>query len=171
MLNPHIYWVQGKPNMINEDGKVIYQRNHTSSKYAFYVKDYLSWRGEFIQQESTYWRRDLWNRAGASLNESYDLAADFELWIRFFRHEKIYNLTRNIGAFRKRKSQLSQEHKAAYFKQANEIIDNEIRQLSFKSCLLIKCLKLTERLPANFNYWINSLIRRYYFRNEFIGEQ
>ena len=42
----------------------------------------------FIQQESTFWRRSLWDRAGGRLDTSLRLAADFELWARFYRHDR-----------------------------------------------------------------------------------
>jgi GT2 family glycosyltransferase len=37
-----------------------------------------------IQQESTFWRRSLWERAGGRLSASLQYAGDFELWLRFF---------------------------------------------------------------------------------------
>jgi hypothetical protein len=37
-----------------------------------------------IQQESTFWRRSLWERAGGRLAASLQYAGDFELWLRFF---------------------------------------------------------------------------------------
>lgn len=37
-----------------------------------------------IQQESTFWRRSLWERAGGRMATSLQYAGDFELWLRFF---------------------------------------------------------------------------------------
>lgn len=37
-----------------------------------------------IQQESTFWRRSLWERAGGRMASSLQFAGDFELWLRFF---------------------------------------------------------------------------------------
>jgi hypothetical protein len=37
-----------------------------------------------IQQESTFWRRSLWERAGGRMAGSLQYAGDFELWLRFF---------------------------------------------------------------------------------------
>lgn len=37
-----------------------------------------------IQQESTFWRRSLWDRAGGRMASSLQFAGDFELWLRFF---------------------------------------------------------------------------------------
>jgi hypothetical protein len=38
----------------------------------------------FLQQESTFWRRSLWEAAGAQLNTNCGMAGDYELWQRFF---------------------------------------------------------------------------------------
>ena len=69
------------------------------------------WRGEylpsnrrhsvgFIQQESTFWRRSLWERAGAQVGKDYPLAGDFELWARFFKHAELHAVETPLGGFR-----------------------------------------------------------------------
>lgn len=47
----------------------------------------------FIQQESSFWRRSLWERAGGSLSTRHGLAGDYELWHRFFQHGHCVGLT------------------------------------------------------------------------------
>lgn len=54
----------------------------------------------WIQQESTFWRRSLWTKAGSRLDCSYSLAADFELWARFIRHARLYGMESPLGGFR-----------------------------------------------------------------------
>jgi glycosyltransferase involved in cell wall biosynthesis len=53
-----------------------------------------------IQQESTFWRRTLWKKAGARFAADCKLAGDFELWDRFFEHAKLYSIDLPLGAFR-----------------------------------------------------------------------
>lgn len=53
-----------------------------------------------IQQESTFWRRSLWNRAGARLATDLRYAGDFELWLRFFEHAQLYALDAPLAAHR-----------------------------------------------------------------------
>ncbi len=60
-----------------------------------------------IQQESTFFRRSLWERAGGKLDCSYKLAADFELWSRFFQHATLYCVEAPLAAFRERPLQRS----------------------------------------------------------------
>jgi hypothetical protein len=53
-----------------------------------------------IHQESTFWRRSLWERAGARLATDLRYAGDFELWLRFFEHAVPYAVDVPLGAHR-----------------------------------------------------------------------
>ncbi len=54
----------------------------------------------FIMQESTFWRRSLWEEAGKYVDSNYLFAGDFELWARFWQHAKLYSTTALIAGFR-----------------------------------------------------------------------
>ena len=56
----------------------------------------------WIQQESTFWRRSLWERAGGYLDASLNLAIDAELWSRFFEQAELYAVATPLAGFRKR---------------------------------------------------------------------
>jgi hypothetical protein len=43
-------------------------------------------------QETTFWRRDLYDKAGSYVNTNYKLVSGYELWIRFSRFEKLYSV-------------------------------------------------------------------------------
>jgi hypothetical protein len=45
-----------------------------------------------IEQQSTFWRRSLWERSGARLDAQYNLVAHFELWARFCQHAELYGI-------------------------------------------------------------------------------
>ncbi len=60
----------------------------------------LSW-ADFVPQETLFWRRGLWEKVGARLDESFDFAMDWELLLRFraaranIKHSpKLYGLFR-----------------------------------------------------------------------------
>jgi glycosyltransferase involved in cell wall biosynthesis len=55
----------------------------------------------WIQQESTFWRRSLWDEAGGSLDTSLGLAADFDLWMRFSAVDELYFLDAPVAGFRR----------------------------------------------------------------------
>ena len=49
-----------------------------------------AWDKAFIQQESTFWRRSLWEKAGGKIDASLQLGGDFELWAKFYEHADLY---------------------------------------------------------------------------------
>ncbi len=54
----------------------------------------------WIQQESTFWRRSLWDLSGAKIDEALNFAGDFDLWARFYRFATLYGVNAFIGGFR-----------------------------------------------------------------------
>lgn len=75
-----------------------------------------------IQQESTFWRRSLWERAGGVLNEKYDLAGDFELWSRFAELAEIYSVQIPLAGFRFHAAQKTANQQSRYFEQAADVL-------------------------------------------------
>ena len=67
-----------------------------------------------IQQESTFWRRSLWERAGGKLDTSFPLGGDFELWARFFKLAGLYAIDTPLGGFRVHGEQRSVREREQY---------------------------------------------------------
>jgi glycosyltransferase involved in cell wall biosynthesis len=124
---PQIEWVQGIPTVIDERGRTVFVKKFRRwSKYNFLMGDY-----RHIQQESTFWRRSLWEKAGGKLDTSLRLAGDFELWLRFFDHARLHSLHTLIGAFRVRsKNQLSLDTASDYDREAEKVLKNRLAKLS-----------------------------------------
>jgi glycosyltransferase involved in cell wall biosynthesis len=58
------------------------------------------WR-DFIPQETLFWRRGIWERTGAALDEALHFALDWDLLLRFRRvRARFARLPRFLGAFR-----------------------------------------------------------------------
>jgi len=74
----------------------------------------------FMQQESTFWRRSLWDKAGARVETRWSLAGDFDLWMRFARHAEVYSLNMPIGGFRRHSRQKTAGNMTEYIRQAKE---------------------------------------------------
>lgn len=155
--NNHINWLQGRPSVYDESGMTVDVHDHVYSKYHFYLKQYIT--GRLIQQESTYWRRSLWQKAGASILTPYKYAGDFELWIRFFRYELLHYTNALIGGYRFRTSQLSRSYKAEYLAECSAIIDSVV--LNKEEVQTIKRIKLYQSTIMNLRF-IGSLLRRYF---------
>jgi glycosyltransferase involved in cell wall biosynthesis len=52
---------------------------------------------ETLQQESTFWRRSLWERGGGYVDPELPLVPDFELWARFFKYSEIFTTSVPLG--------------------------------------------------------------------------
>lgn len=94
---------------------------------AFFRGENLPDRGryatDFIQQESTFWRRSLWERAGAQVDASLKLAGDFELWCRFYQHADLYGVDTPLGGFRFHGDQKTAHQLGAYLDEAMRVLE------------------------------------------------
>ncbi len=154
-----IEFLMGQPTTFDENDRCIYVGELRSwSKYDFYI-DETNW---VIQQESTFWRRSLWERSGEYLNKDYKLAADCELWTRFLIdcNAKLYMTNALIGGFRKRENQLS-SNRELYDNEVKNIYNNAIKskidikilgKIAFYKKYLIKIPVLRFIFPWNENY-------------------
>jgi glycosyltransferase involved in cell wall biosynthesis len=65
----------------------------------------LSWL-DCIPQETVFWRRRVWDRAGGRVDESFRFAMDWELLLRFRESGAVFaHLPRFLGAFRVHEAQ------------------------------------------------------------------
>ncbi|MCX6303962.1 MAG: glycosyltransferase family 2 protein [Bacteroidetes bacterium] len=142
-----INWIQGYPVVIDDDNRIVYHRPAVSSKLAFYLRDFMN--GSFIQQESTFWTRKLWEQAGGYVSTKYKFAGDFELWTRFFDHDVLYLTDAVLGGFRMRQGgQLSTANYGVYLSECNQVIDACYPLLSEKEKSLLKKVTLSRKFNA-----------------------
>lgn len=97
------------------------------SKQAFLDGLYLpttAKKGYWMQQESTFWRRSLWEKAGSSI-PNYPLAGDFALWCKFYEYAELCGITYPLSGFRMIQGQRSEDHQT-YMSQARKAL-NEVR--------------------------------------------
>ncbi len=76
-----------------------------------------------IQQESTFWRRDLWDEVGGLPAEDYPLAGDFALWTMFFERADPYGLTVPLGGPRTHSGQQHDVSRREYADQARRALE------------------------------------------------
>lgn len=125
---PQVEWITSLyPLIFNEKGhlcsthylagfnRVSFMRGANLPRKGFYARG-------FIQQESTFWRRSLWERAGSRLDTSCGTAGDFELWTRFFQHANLAGVAVPLAGFRQRRGQISMEQREAYLASSEKIL-------------------------------------------------
>lgn len=79
-----------------------------------------------IQQESTFWRRCLWDKAGNSLRTDMDLANDLALWMTFFRYAQLHSVNALLGGYRLHDNQKARLFRDKYRQEALKILNEEI---------------------------------------------
>lgn len=124
-------WITGRQSFWNRQGDPdgISSEVHTFSRADFLAKKYSS---PFIQQESTFWRRSLWERSGGCLQEQLGYAADLELWLRFFRHAELHSADVLIGGYRRHGNQKAVLGLDRYLAEAEQVVDKEIELVALE---------------------------------------
>lgn len=115
------------------------------SREAFLEGNYLPGAARhygWIPQESTFWRRSLWEKAGGRVEGNLKLAGDFELWARFYEHADLVGTPSPLGGFRAHAAQKSRSMEA-YLAEARSVLvtarsrmrtaPNRLRQLLLRS--------------------------------------
>lgn len=167
--NPNVNWIMGYPTIIDEYNNITWQGQDAKvfNQLFFYMNEHTR-DFSFIQQESTFWRRNVWEQSGAYLNINYSLSADFDLWLRFFKHHKLYYFSQQLSSFRKRRGQQS-ENKELYILEANKSVKENQFNLPLKVKLSIFFLKSLRKLIF---YTKNRGLKNYFylFQDKFFGE-
>jgi glycosyltransferase involved in cell wall biosynthesis len=93
---PQVQWLTGMQTALYSiDGPYVINVSREKNIYDFLAGNY-----RWIQQESTFWSRVLWNKSGGKLDISVKYAEDFGLWLRFFKYAELYNVNTILGGFR-----------------------------------------------------------------------
>ena len=137
---PDVSWLEGANSHIDERGRLVSTYGaHYLTKY-----DYFSGNIKSIQQESTFFRRNLWIDSGKKLNIKSQLAGDFGLWVSFFKTQNLYFTTAPIGCFRFRSSnQKSLTHKKEYYQEISYILSETKYNLPFFTRYFYEFLYIT----------------------------
>ena len=96
-------WIIGHQTGLDKEGRPI----HVDGLRRQFKQEWIE-RGwyygkalGYIQQESTFWTRDLWERAGG-FPSGIELAGDYWLWRQFARETELKTIDTVLGGFRNR---------------------------------------------------------------------
>ncbi len=139
VMNQGVQWGTAINALQNQYGIVysvclplVYKQKHIRTG----VFDGMTMR--FIQQETTFWTRALWEKIEIDLAD-YRLAGDFILWKEFAKKEPLYTVKTVIGSFRTTEQQLS-SNMGKYYAEARVSIPNrfmlKLRKLWYRFSVL-----------------------------------
>jgi glycosyltransferase involved in cell wall biosynthesis len=121
-----------------------------------------------IQQESTFWKRSLWELSGGYISTDFKLASDFDLWARFYIHSNLYGTISPLGGFRSQCNQRSLNIEE-YIKEAKLSLINMRQELNWKPSIFRDLLlfsrfrkipKLNELIASIYGYDGKKVIRK-----------
>ena len=129
-----VEWLTGRTTLWDKTGNCSYVHFYglpVFSREKYLQKSYLD---PTVQQESTFWRRSLWEKAGGLLRTDLNYAGDMELWTRFFRHSRLHIVDTLLGGYRMHGNQKAVLCMDKYVEEAEKIIDEEIRLFEQGAC-------------------------------------
>lgn len=162
-----VSWLAGASTAYDENNRTVFvEQSRHFTKFDVYNYDY-----KWIQQESIFWRRFLWDETGSTFDKSIKYAGDFALWLKFFSKEKFYVTNALIGGFRFRKeNQITLNHLDDYTKEVESLLSrvelNENEKIilrRYKQLLAVE--KTLKKLKLVRTDWLIFHYREKYFQS------
>lgn len=149
---PDVDWITGRPFNFTPSGMPTGMKHlERWSRMRF-----LAGGNKYIHRDTTLWRRALWERAGGALATEYGLAGEFDLFVRFFRHARLYSVDALIGGYRTHPGNFSAtgSHKK-YNQICDEIADRELATVSgaYGAKLFRGITKVLAHIPKVRSLW------------------
>lgn len=144
MQFPSVEWIQGWNGFWTKQGIMVHPMKNPKNIYS-----YLTWNYHWIQQESVFWRRSLWDKSGGQINPDYRLLVDVELWSRFFLHAELYQVDALLSGWRNTGENRALTNKEACHQEALKAIDAMARRIDLNTRKTAKLLRIVSLLRKN----------------------
>jgi Glycosyl transferase family 2 len=154
---PGVEWITGRPTRFDDAGTAV-----TLMPLARWSRArFLMGANRYIQQESTFWRRSLWERAGGEMSTAYRVEGDFELWVRFFRHARLHSVDAFIAGWRDHDDSMSHTDLERYDRTCEEIVDHEVTSTRGNSLIrsFRSLTRVMRRIPGAGSAWQQLVVR------------
>jgi len=119
---PEVEWISSlQKTVLTSKGSHASQNIHgfSADKFAQGLLGSAT-NANFIQQETCFWRRSLWDKIGGQILSQYRYAGDFWLWSQFFQHAKCTGVDAPLAVFRFHDDQRSGNER--YLEEVTEIL-------------------------------------------------
>lgn len=159
--NDKINWLVGATSLFDKYGRTV----HVAQSRYFSRLDLLSGDFRWVQQESSFWRKRLYDKV-KGLNTKLKYAGDFDLWVRFSAFEYMYVCSALLGGFRiNNEGQLSMANDK-YMEEVMESITQNSTELDEKKLRSYKRRQTFLRLINRFKIFNASALNSYLFKKE-----
>jgi len=158
---PDVQWITGRPFNFTPSGMPTGIKHlERWSRIRF-----LAGGNKYIHRETTFWRRGLWERAGGALATEYGVAGEFDLFMRFFRHARLYSVDALIGGYRTHPGNHSATGTHRQYNQiCDEIADRELSGVSgaYGAKLFRRLTRIVEQIPRMRRWWHKTALQSLY---------
>ncbi len=162
---PHVRWLSTTSlcTIGPQGGLFDIGRMPGYTRLAFFSQS-LKREPVIIQQESTFWRRDLWDQSGAYLAGDLHYAGDFELWARFWQFEELVTTPTPLAVFRIHERQKT-SNLDDYFEEAQMVLNKYRRPFPTLVAFLFPLIALLKRFNPSRN-WMDAGSRMVYLDHQ-----
>ena len=136
-----VHWLTGLPGRWHANGALVRvgQDKHYSRRLIA-LGAYRAGGLGSIQQESTFWSRELWEKAGGRVDSELQLAGDFELWQRFAEHVDLYVVLTAISGLREHDERRAVRGRERYNAEIDHLLQDR-RGMWLRKCLELKLVR------------------------------
>jgi glycosyltransferase involved in cell wall biosynthesis len=149
---PDVEWITGRPFNFSPSGKPAGLKHlERWSRIRF-----LAGGNKYIHRDTTFWRRSLWEKSGGALSTEYGLAGEFDLFLRFFRHTRLYSVEALIGGYRTHPGNYSKSGSHSRYNQiCDGLADRELAGVSgaYGAKLFRGLTRALAHIPKVRNWW------------------
>jgi glycosyltransferase involved in cell wall biosynthesis len=117
--NPNVDWITGIPGWYFEESGLQFTASYAPVYFRKLIK--AGWHNSnrlgFLQQESMFWRRRLWDDSKAEIEQTfqkYKYASDYHLWRLFAARAELRTVSSTLACFSISENQLSNKFKERY---------------------------------------------------------
>ncbi|MEI6514930.1 MAG: glycosyltransferase family 2 protein [bacterium] len=154
---PEIEWITGIPTSWDCIGRNVGVYQHIRKNIYSFCLDRYGW----IQQESVFWRRSLWEKAGGHIDETFKFQIDCELWTRFFMHAKLWHVDCCLGGYRSHAGTRSNRNIEDTHQEALKAVRALRAKCDQRVLGDVRILRMISKLKAlNKVFNVESLVRR-----------
>jgi len=125
MQKSAVKWLTGYAVTYNEQGHITAIGNQYRFRNRFIDAGIYGTVLPHLQQESTFWRRELNQYLDIEKLKKLRYAGDYYLWLVFSKHSHLFIVDTYLGGFRIRENQLSKQVDV-YNSEKNELVYNRL---------------------------------------------
>lgn len=145
---PRIEWLKGISSFMNSHSTIFSVDNcHLYAQEWIAKGVYGRWL-YFINQESVFWRRSLWEKV-SGIEHSLKLAGDYYLWVIFSKYAPLVSVKAYVSCFRVVEGQLS-SNISEYRKEMDRVCppDSRLKMTIRLEMLIRRISNIKWRLPG-----------------------